>query len=121
MRAVLFGTQQQYQEWTEATHILPEYIDCTKWIPVPDYDLLQRCLIEQEYDIIIITADGANGMEACIAARKMCPNTPLIWLSNDRDFAAQSYRLGCTYFAARPVAQYKLLHALERCQQVLKK
>ena len=53
-------------------------------------------------DLIIVLADGADGMEGVIAAKNADGDTPVIWLSDDEGFGAQSYRLGCTYFHKKP-------------------
>mgnify|MGYP003199471040 FL=1 len=56
-------------------------------------------------DLIIVLADGADGMEGVIAAKNADRDTPVIWLSDDEGFGAQSYRLGCTYFHKKPIPQ----------------
>ena len=58
-------------------------------------------------DLIIVLADGADGMEG---------DTPVIWLSDDEGFGAQSYRLGCTYFHKKPIPLEKLKEALHKCR-----
>ena len=40
-----------------------------------------------------------------IAAKNADGDTPVIWLSDDEGFGAQSYRLGCTYFHKKPIPQ----------------
>ena len=59
-------------------------------------------------DLIIVLADGADGMED--------RDTPVIWLSDDEGFGAQSYRLGCTYFHKKPIPLEKLKEALHKCR-----
>lgn len=80
-----------------------------------DYDSYVRALEKGGYDLVLVTADGANGMESVIAARNALPEVPVIWFSDDKAFGCQSYRLGCTYFGMKPVTGEKLLAALERC------
>ena len=47
-------------------------------------------------------------MESVIATKSLCPKLPIIWFSNDKDFGAQSYRLGTDYFATKPVTNEHL-------------
>ncbi len=67
-------------------------------------------------DLIIVLADGADGMEGVIAAKNADRDTPVIWLSDDEGFGAQSYRLGCTYFHKKPIPLEKLKEALHKCR-----
>ncbi|MBO5070103.1 MAG: response regulator [Roseburia sp.] len=64
--------------------------------------------------IIFVSEHGAEGMEAVIAAKNLHPNTSVIWFSNDEGFGTQSYRLGCTYFSAKPVTHEVIEHAMSR-------
>ena len=59
-------------------------------------------------DLIIVLADGA--------AKNADRDTPVIWLSDDEGFGAQSYRLGCTYFHKKPIPLEKLKEALHKCR-----
>ncbi len=120
MKAVLFGTKQEYAELMEAFRALPAWsnseMDCCH---LEDYDDFRHQLADERHDLIIVTANGATGMEACIGARKIRPDTPLFWFSDDRAFGPQSYRLECTYFATKPVSQTRLMNAFARCQAVM--
>ena len=51
-----------------------------------------------------------------IAAKNADRDTPVIWLSDDEGFGAQSYRLGCTYFHKKPIPLEKLKEALHKCR-----
>ena len=66
-------------------------------------------------DLIVVLADGADGMEGFIAAKNAGKNMPVIWLSDEEGFGAQSYRLGCTYFHKKPIPTEKLREALNKC------
>ena len=54
-------------------------------------------------DLIIVLADGADGMEGVIAAKNADRDTPVI-------------RLGCTYFHKKPIPLEKLKEALHKCR-----
>ena len=66
-------------------------------------------------NLIVVLANGADGMEGVIAAKNADRDTPVIWLSDDEGFGAQSYRLGCTYFHKKPIPTEKLREALNKC------
>ena len=74
-------------------------------------------LLESEQDIIIVMMDNAAGMEGARAAKELKPHTPVIWFSNDKNFVAQSYRLGVTYFSVKPIEDRIIGLALQRCQR----
>ena len=66
-------------------------------------------------DGIVIAMDGADGMEGVIAAKTLCRDIPVLWFSNDGDFGAQSYRLGCAYFHEKPLLPQILSAASAKC------
>lgn len=82
-----------------------------------DYDIFLELLEKREHDIIIVMMDNAAGMEGTRAAKELKPHTPVIWFSNDKNFVAQSYRLGVTYFSVKPVEEKIFGLALQRCQR----
>lgn len=82
-----------------------------------DYDTYLALLREHEYDLVFVMADNAAGMEGVIAVQNVQPDTPVVWFSNDKNFVAQSYRLGVNYFAVKPIDEKILSLALKRCQQ----
>lgn len=65
--------------------------------------------------MIVVMADGAEGMEGVMAARTLCPEVDLLWLSDDEGFGPQSYRLGCTYFGKKTITEQLVSHAYRRC------
>lgn len=79
-------------------------------------DYLVR-LSQSEADMIVISVPGAKGMEAAIAARDTNPNAALIWFTDDDAFGAQSYRIDCTYFTAKPVDDKVMAEAITRYYQ----
>lgn len=82
-----------------------------------DYDDYLTMLRMQSHDIVFILADNAAGMEGVIAVQNVQPNVSIVWFSNDKNFVAQSYRLGVTYFAVKPISGKTVRLALEKCQQ----
>ena len=82
-----------------------------------DYDTYLKKLREREYDIAFILADNAVGMEGVIAAQNVHPKLSIVWFSNDKNFVAQSYRLGVNYFAVKPIDEKIVNLALRRCRE----
>lgn len=80
-----------------------------------DYDTYLKKLRSNIYDVVIVMADNAAGMEGVIAAQNVHPDVPIIWFSNDKNFVAQSYRLGVAYFAVKPIEQKMINLAFRRC------
>ena len=82
-----------------------------------EYDNYLAMLRMQSYDIVFILMDNAAGMEGVIAAKNVQPDVSIVWFSNDKNFVAQSYRLGVTYFAVKPIDEKIVRLALEKCQR----
>lgn len=82
-----------------------------------DYDTFLKMLKSNEYEMVFVMMDNAAGMEGVIAVQNLHPDTPVIWFSNDKNFVAQSYRLGVTYFSVKPISDKILSLALGRCQR----
>ena len=82
-----------------------------------NYDTFLEMLNSKRYEMIFVMMDNAAGMEGVIAVQNLHPETPVIWFSNDKNFVAQSYRLGVNYFATKPINEKILGLALGRCQR----
>ncbi len=78
------------------------------------YDTFLSYLSENAPQAVFILIDGATGMEGVIAVRNFYPQCPVAWISNDKGFGIQSYRLGCAFFAEKPLTKKKVAIALER-------
>lgn len=81
------------------------------------YDEYIDILQSGEHDMVIVSMDGAAGMEGVIAVKNLYPYIPVMWLSNDKNFVAQSYRLGVNYFSIKPINERTLRLAFSRCQR----
>ncbi len=87
------------------------------YLQTDDYDTYFNLLRTQESELIFVTMDNAAGMEGVIAAKNLHPDTPVVWLTNDKNFVAQSYRLGADYFAVKPIDEKVFSLALGRCRK----
>ena len=112
MRVLIFtGEQQTYDHLTDTIRLI---ISNPQMHQANDYDRFRRELTHGRWDLVVVAAPGAQGMETCIGARKIRPRIPLFWFSDDPLFAAQSYRLNCTYFGVMPVSGRMMENAFGR-------
>lgn len=77
---------------------------------------LLRYMTKDQFDFAVILFDGADGMEAVMTVKRQQPDLPVIWFSNDKGFAAQSYRLNTAYFHEKPITPQILDRAFNCCQ-----
>ncbi len=116
MKIVLYGTKSDKTELEEQLSLIAacQYrsigISCYS-----DYDSFIAGLRKEPPNCIVITINGADGMEGVIAAKNVCKDVPVLWFSDDNGFGAQSYRLGCAYFHKKPVSPQVLSAAIARC------
>ena len=82
-----------------------------------DYDEFLTLLQNQEQELVFVPTDNAAGMEGVIAVKNLYPHVPVVWFSNDKNFVAQSYRLGVSYFSVKPIDERIMNLALSRCQR----
>ena len=82
-----------------------------------DYEEFLEHLHHKKFGMIFVMADSAAGMEGVIASKNLHPSTPVIWFSNDKNFVAQSYRLGVDYFSVKPINEKIMELAIARCRR----
>lgn len=112
MRVLIFTKEKQtYDNLADTIRIMIPHLQTQQ---ADDYDRFRRELAHQRWNLVVVAAPGAQGMEICIGARKIRPRIPLFWFSDDPLFAAQSYRLDCTYFGVMPVSGRMMENALSR-------
>ncbi len=79
-------------------------------------DLLYR-MKGQQFDVIFVGLKGAIGMETVIGVRDMDTQVPLVWISSEKEFISQSYRLNTTMFLVWPVEPEQVCDAMLRCME----
>ena len=87
-------------------YVIQYFSEQEKLIPA----LLEKCPAA-----VWVMMEKAAGMEGVIAVRRIYPNIPVVWFSNDSGFAPQAYRLQVNYFALLPVNEDKINTALRKC------
>ena len=116
MKVIIYGTEPEKQEFERAFSLSSSC--CYRKIEIvgfSNYDSFIAGLASGSPECIVVTMDGADGMEGVIAAKNMFKNIPVIWFSNDNGFGVQSYRLGCAYFHQKPVSPEILSAAIAKC------
>ena len=81
-----------------------------------DYDIFIRELEEHNYDAVFVTMPKSAGLEGVTAARTLKKEVPRVWISDDRGFGPQAFRLGAAYFTDFPMTHDKIEAALLRCR-----
>ena len=56
---------------------------------------------------------GARGLEAAIQAKQLAPETPLVWWSDDKNFALIAYQLRIPAFLSIDCSDQELYEAME--------
>lgn len=118
MNVLIYGSKKEKEHLVE--HIKNQACMAFRLVTyshAEDYETYLIMLREQPYDMVFVLADNAVGMEGVIAVQNVQPETPIVWFSNDKNFVAQSYRLGVNYFAVKPVDEKIVNLALKRCQR----
>ena len=83
-----------------------------------DEEIFVQSLVSWNPSLIIVLADGADGMECVMQAKLRKPETPIFWFSDDRKFGMQAHRINCAYFSTKPVEQRSMENAFRRCDHV---
>lgn len=120
MDIVVYGTDADYNACVACINAVPtlQYRQIS-YTHTDNYDKLIEVLgnATSTPNLILVVADGAKGMEAVLAAKQIIPCLPVIWFSNDEGFGAQSYRLGCTFFATKPITDQIMASAIDKYRQ----
>lgn len=82
---------------------------------VSTWTSLHQELMRSVPSLLIVLTDGAAGMEGVFLARRIAPELPVFWFSDDSQLGMQSHRLECTYFSTKPITVEKLSKALQHC------
>lgn len=59
---------------------------------------LSQALRRSRYHAVVIAMTGPRGLEAAIQAKQLAPETPLVWWSDDENFALIAYQLRIPVF-----------------------
>lgn len=119
MHIVVYGKKEDYDACVFCLDSIPELqYRKLRYTHTDDYDsfigFLGSCGVP---DLIIVTVDGAEGMEGVMASKRLCGNVSVVWFSDDLNFGVQSMRLGCTFFGTKPITKQAVSTAISKYRQ----
>ena len=74
---------------------------------------LSQALRRSRYHAVVIAMTGARGLEAAIQAKRLAPEMPLVWWSDDKNFALIAYHLRIPAFLPADCSDQELYEAME--------
>ena len=74
---------------------------------------LTQALRRSRYHAVVIAMTGAKGLEAAIQAKRLAPEVPLIWWSDDENFALIAYHLRISAFLSADCSDQELYEAIK--------
>lgn len=95
--------------------ILKQYLKNYEVQYLEEQEELIPVLMEECPAAVWVLMENAAGMEGVMAIRRIYPELPVVWFSNDSGFAPQAYRLQVDYFAPVPLNEDKINTALRKC------
>ena len=112
----------QNQETEDTVLLLKEYFENAKkpfrYTASSDYEEVYAQIVDSNPTLVIVLADGANGLECVFQSKKYDRGMTVFWFSDDPNFSLQSHRLECAYFAQKPLTAEKLNKAFSRCSHL---
>lgn len=120
MHIIVYGKKSDYDVCVSHLSAVPELQYRTlRYTHTDDYDSFIASLERHrnDLDIVIVVADGAEGMEGAMASKRLYPDVSVVWITDDSKFGAQSYRLGCTLFAVKPITEHIMANAISKYRQ----
>ena len=73
---------------------------------------LAQALRRSRYHAVVIAMTGARGLEAAIQAKRLAPEVPLVWWSDDENFALIAYHLRISAFLSADCSDQELYEAM---------
>ena len=70
---------------------------------------------EHACDTVIVSWNGAEGMETVRSVREYNEEVPLVWMSEDKDFACTGYRFHIASFVKKPASKEEIRAIPRRC------
>ena len=119
IKLLMFGESVECEAAVEIVKALPELSEYTcECFQLNDLEVLVETIVDLEPTLLIVLANGAEGMECVYRTRERTSELPVFWFSDDKAFAVQSYRFNCAYFTTKPVTSDKMSSAIKRCSHI---
>ena len=71
------------------------------------------CHYEHEYDLVVVALEGARGMNEVEAISGRHPDTQIIWITSDADFASVAIRRHIHDFIVRPFTKERFAKSVK--------
>ncbi len=71
------------------------------------------CHYEHEYDLVVVALDGAKGMNVVDDQSARYPDTQIIWITGDEDFASVAFRNHIHDFIVRPFKEERFAKSVK--------
>lgn len=75
-----------------------------------------QLVLEHDFALAVVIVDSANGMNLCRSLRSACKQLPILWVSEDKDFAPEAGRILVEGFLTKPVLSMQLA---QRAKEIL--
>ena len=69
--------------------------------------------VSSRYHAVVIAMTGAKGLEAAIQAKQLAPEVPLVWWTDDENFALIAYHLRISAFLSADCSDQELYEAIK--------
>ena len=119
VKILLYGSTAECRRTAEllhtVEHLSEHHVECNQ---TDDEEIFVQQLVGWNPSLVIVLADGADGMECVTQTKLRLPDTPVFWFSDDRRFGMHAYRVNCAYFSVKPVEHKSLGSAFQRCDHV---
>ena len=109
MRVLLCGEKDECETLKKLLISLP--FEISYILTADDYEEIHNLIVDTQPAVAIVCDNGAKGMESIYRIRDSS-DIPVIWFSDDKNFAVHSYRLGCSYFGVKPIEVESLKKAI---------
>lgn len=119
IKTLMYGSEEECSTAAEMIKSLPDLAgyEC-EHLWVYDLEEYEKALVDFAPTLLVVLADGAEGMECVYRTKERRPSLPVFWFSDDKDFAVQSYRLNCAYFSIKPPTVDTMENAVRRCRHM---
>ena len=109
---IVLCVEKQDAEYLKQRIAFDESVGCTIDMFHDSQELLKAKTLDS-CQVVWIALDGAAGMETVIALKERFPLLPIVWMSEDKFFAATAYNLKVAYFLHKNCTADEIAKALK--------
>ena len=113
--AICSGEQEEQERFRDVLRQRSEELGELLIQTFDSQEAFARCREKSAFQVVIVAFDGAAGQETVIQAKAAGENCRVLWISDDRMFALQGYRLGVADFMLKPLDWGRFWVGFQRC------